>query len=111
MNEPGRITFICNPALSPPTVLLQLYNKVLYYIAATVDPVVVCWQGASAVVYVLYPQSQDKSATRKCGLILPGHMYTTPRYYLTHLARSYRQNDRTRHFLDPRDGYTPSCSQ
>ena len=35
INEPGRITFICNPALSPPTVLLQLYNKVLYYIAAT----------------------------------------------------------------------------
>ena len=26
-SEPGRITFICNPALSPPTVLLQLYIK------------------------------------------------------------------------------------
>jgi hypothetical protein len=24
VNEPGRITFICNPALSPPTVLLRL---------------------------------------------------------------------------------------
>ena len=89
VNEPGRITFICNPALSPPTVLLQLYIKCHTASLRLSTLLVVCWQGASAVAYLLYPQSQDKSATRKCGLILPGHMYTTPRYYLTHLARSY----------------------
>ncbi len=79
MSEPGRITFICNPALNPPTVLLQLYKEchtaslrlrnpgftrialplefLLYMVLPT------CWQGASAVAYVLYPQSQDTQAT------------------------------------------------
>jgi hypothetical protein len=131
VNEPGRITFICNPALNPPTVLLQLYDKVPYYIAATEEPrlctrtrialplglllymvLPTCWQGAFIVIYVLCSRLQDRPATRRlCPVsILHKHMYTCLVLLPDALGKVLFPSI-GRGTFDPRDGYTPSYSR
>jgi hypothetical protein len=66
-----------------------------------------CWQGASAVAYGLYPQSQDIPATRHFGRssYYIGIRTISNAITRSHLARSYPGIGQKH--LDPRDGYTP----
>lgn len=80
--------FCCIAATEEPRLYgdcVTIGNRFLYIVLPT------CWQGASAVAYGLYPQSQDIPATRHFGRssYYAGVRTISGAITRSHLARSY----------------------